>query len=675
MKYRILYIFLGLVANGWASKHSFGQIVLTSPIPQQVVQRNLGDSATCAISGYALYPYQRISLSLAPLSPAGRRTVQITVPQEQLTQGLIRTTLKQQSGWYRLIAIGTRPDGTEDTTTVERVGIGEVFLIAGNSNAMGVQDLGAKSASDNVISFDSVNKHLDAYNITVAKDQPMHAPKFSPLHSDHYAYPAGETSWLWGELGDHIYQRYGTPVLFVNAGWAAANSMNYKEAASGQDTYNHYVGRNWPYRQPYTNIVNSLRYFHSWLGIRAVLWSHGENDAYDLGIDQNSYFDNIKFLIDQSRTDYPQPIPWVIGQSTVTFNENEPYPPVISAQKALGTLVGFNTWPGPNSDTIQVPRPGHGHFENVPNGVQGLTLAAQAWNRSLSDRFFSDMAPFQPQAYLYGGLVPSQTYPGALFAMPFSITIDSLNQLPIVAELLSAQGAFVGYVGEDATSPITIGLPKTLGPGSYRIRLVTKDQRLIGGTSAPFDVVTNGSSNLLTRGLKTNKKTNGTEISWLLSADPGLDKVILRKSVDRIHYSDLHIFGAIENRNNSFVYSYIDTETTHQTVYYEIVYQYQDGSYASGGQVVAFGTPGTDQYTAFPNPVVDQHFYIRPRQEGNQPLFQLYDLQGRVHPIHIDTNAIIGLIKIRPLHPLSTGKYILQIADKHGKSHQSIVFY
>jgi hypothetical protein len=338
------------------------QIVITSPLNNQVNQRSLRDSALVAVTGYAYYPYNSIEVTLDGVSKPGvTQKRQLTAT--ELKRGFFHFELKVKTGWHKLKVNGIRPDGTMDADSVNRFGVGEVFLVAGNSNAMGLPNLGAKSASENVVSFDTVSKFLDKENMTESPDEPMRTPVFSRFLSENFAYPSGETSWLWGELGDLLYQRFGTPVLFFNAAWAAANSKNYQESASGKDTYNRYVdNKYWKNRQPYTNIPLTLQYFNSWLGIRTVLWSHGENDAYHDNIDQVTYFRNIEYLIKRSREDFGFNVPWTIGLSSVTRDFDHPYPLVLQAQAQLASLPGFNTWFGPFTDSIQVPRPPSAHF-------------------------------------------------------------------------------------------------------------------------------------------------------------------------------------------------------------------------------------------------------------------------------------------------------------------------
>jgi hypothetical protein len=654
------------------SKTLSAQVIITSPVNNQVVQRGLTDSASIAITGYAYQPYRSIDIKLEPQSGNTAKATQQTVPEKQVSQGFFRTQIKTRTGWYRLSITATRTDGRQDTASISKVGIGEVFLIAGNSNAMGVQDLGAVSGSENVVSFDTVNKYLNNENITVAFDEPMRSAAFRQFASKNFAYPAGETSWLWGEFGDLLFKRYGTPVLFVNAGWAAASSINYREAASGKDTFNNYVGKNWPYRQPYSNIPNTLRYFNSWLGIRSVIWSHGENDAYHVKIDQASYFGNIQYLIQRTREDFGFNVPWVIGMSTVTRNENKPYPPVIQAQMALGKLKGFNTWLGPDTDTIQVPRPDHGHFENVKGGIQGLTLCAKAWNRSMPDTFFKSIAPIQPRAFIHTGVVPASAFQGSSFTLPFAST--EISATPTYrAELIDQFGRFVVIVGTGNGSPLNINLPIGLLDGSYRIRVVGTNPILVGTTSELFEVNRKHITIGYIRRLTTEERDGKMEISWLMAANPGVRQITLQRSPDHHAYTDLKQFSAIENQTNSGVYAYTDhIEKT--SVYYRIRMDYTNGQTAFSGALAIFRENGPPRFIVFPNPATDQYFFLRPERSGEVFTCSLFDVSGREYTLVADESQVIGLTIIRPVYALAAGMYILKIKTESGTSIQRVVF-
>lgn len=667
----IAWWFLANMLSVVTSSSLHAQLTITSPVNNQVIQRSVKDSAVVAVTGFAYYPYQSLNVRL---SSQGRPDRVLEFPPGQLTQGFFNMQIKAGKGWHRLLVTGTRHDGRRDTVSVNRVGIGEVFLIAGNSNAMGLPNLGAIGGSENVITIDTVNKYLNSDIITVAVDEPLRSPAFTQFTSERFSYPAGETSWLWAELGDLIYKRYGTPVLFLNAGWANANSVNYQEAASGKDTENYYVGKKWPYRQPYTNVVNTLKYFHSWLGIRSVIWSHGENDAYYFNVNQTTYQNNIQYLIQKARQDFGFNVPWVIGISTVAPNFNKPYMPVNQAQKNLANMKGFNTWQGADTDTVQVPRPAHGHFENIAGGVQGLSLAAKAWNRSLPDTFFRAIIPIQPGVFIHTGAVPAQAFPGASFTLPYTIADTAREALTLQAELLTESGEFVAIVGTGKNSPLVIKLPVVLGDGTYKIRLAGTNPIRVGTVSEVIDVRKKYSKVGFIRHLNAEKKDSKVDVSWMMTANPGIRQITLQRSTDTRSYTDIHSFSAAENGVQSGVYAFSDSHTENGAVFYRIRMEFGDGRSELSGAIAVFGENPPPTFVIFPNPVTRQYFFLRLQDSETDFTCALYDMTGKQHPIQTDNTQIIGLTEVTPLYSLPPGIYVLKIVVGTNVITQRVVF-
>ncbi|MEO6685260.1 MAG: sialate O-acetylesterase [Dyadobacter sp.] len=649
----------------------YAQLIISTPVNNQIFQRDENGFANIAITAYAHFPYSRIEARLIPDKNNSHNGKAFSFTSDQIKQGFLYTSLQAETGWYRLEIIGYGDKGIVDSTSVARVGIGEVFVVTGNSNAMGIVDLGAKNASDQVISFNALNKTLNPENITVAADEPMQMPEYAPITAKSNIFPSGETSWYWGELGDMISKKLNTPVLFLNAAWAAANSENYRDGATGKDAFNIYVGKYWPNRQPYSNVVNTLRYFNSSLGLRAVLWSHGENDA-QLNFTEENYFNNIKTLIENSRRDSGYPAPWIIARNSVSSSLPNPTSAVKNAQIRLSTLPNFNTYPGPNLDTVQIPRPSQGHFENITGGKQGLTLAATAWNRILTDSLFKSVIPLQPKFAIHTGLVPAKVFPGASFTLPYNSTGSTTNN--VQAELMDETGKFVRLVGTGSANLANIKIPADIPDGHYRIRLSAINPILPGSISGLFLVNKNYNKIEFINTIAARKADNSIIVSWHVAANPLLKKMVLQKTVDGEKYSDLAGFDALDNQIHSNIFSYTDNNVTNESFYYRIKGEGINGeiSYSTVLAILKEGTP--PNFVVFPNPVTQQQFYLRPDSMETDIQCSIFDIRGREHPIVVSDSEIIGLLSIRPVHNLPTGNYILKIVSKSGVNTQLIIF-
>lgn len=647
------------------------QLVITSPARNLVMQRNASGTATITVSAYAHYPYSSVTATLAPIEGNTQPAQDHLFTADQTTQGFLNTTFAASTGWYKLKLIGTAADGIIDSAIVDRVGIGEVFLITGNSNAMGLPGLGSKNATSNVISFNATNKTLNHENITVAPDGPMPAPQFTVLTHENLIFPNGETSWYWGELGDMLFKKWKTPVLFFNAAWAAANAENYRDAASGKDAYNLYVGKYWPNRQPYSNIVNTMRYMTASTGIRAVLWSHGENDA-QLGFKEEDYFNGIKTLIQNSRRDAGYQVAWYLARNSASNSKPDPYLPVLNAQNRLITTSGLNVFQGPYLDTIQIPRPVSGHFENVSGGIQGLTLAATAWNRSLADSAIRKTVPVRPAYTLHPGVTPSRMHARATFILPYHTTGKAPDTLRIGAEVMDDQGNFAGIADITAVTPLTVRLPSGLANGIYRLRLTGLNPVLPGSLSGPFYIDRAHKTIEYVNNISARIVGQSLHIAWVTAPVPGLQQMVLQKTTDGINYGDLQSFTPPAN-GQSGVFGFTDSNPGTNTAFYRVRMEYSDAEATHSTIVTVFRNGAPASWTIFPNPVTRQQFFVMP-SESREVQYRLFDAAGREHPILTSEREAVGLTSIRPYYPLPAGKYILQIGSSDQISTRNIIF-
>jgi hypothetical protein len=659
---------LFLLFNGITSLYA--QLAITLPVNNQVMQRNAAGTANIAITAYAHFPYSRITAFLTPVEGNIHKQKQLIFDQDQVGQGFLRTTINAETGWYQLKIIGYSDEGITDSIMVPRIGVGEVFLVTGNSNAMGLPGLGAKSSSPQVISMNMTNKTLNNENITVAPDEPMQLPQFEILKNDNYIFPNGETSWYWGELGEMLFKRWGTPVLFFNAAWAAANSENYRDAASGKDAYNLYVGKFWPNRQPYSNIINTVRYFASWTGMRAVLWSHGENDA-QLAFKENDYFNYIRTLIENSRFDTGYNIPWFIARNSASNTQKDPYLPILNAQNRLTEIRNFNAFKGPYLDTIQIPRPVSGHFENVTGGMQGLTLAASSWNRSLADSTIKKTIAYQPAFTIHTGVTPALLYPGASFSLPFGTVGNVTGEVTFQAELLDTAGKFVDYAGTGTRSPLTVQLPASLPDGVYQIRVTATKPILPGNVSKEFYVSKSYSKIEFVNNIAARIEDEHIYVSWLIAADPSLKQMTLQKTTDGANYNDLQSFTSAGNVSG--VYGYKDNNPGSGSIFYRLKMEYSNGNTAYSIIITLFLSGAPPEFVVFPNPVTNQQFYLK-APAGQVFQCSLFDAAGREHPIYQSDREAIGLITVRPFYPLPAGVYILKLVNETGSDTQRVLF-
>lgn len=94
-------------------------------------------------------------------------------------------------------------------------------------------------------SFNAWNRFWNKNDVLESADQPFPHPTFTPLADTSLVFPTGQTAWCWGELGDHLADRYGVPVAFFNAAIPATVAENWSRTAAGQEAVNIFNSKLW----------------------------------------------------------------------------------------------------------------------------------------------------------------------------------------------------------------------------------------------------------------------------------------------------------------------------------------------------------------------------------------------------------------------------------------------
>jgi hypothetical protein len=364
------------------SSTCFSQIQISYPLERSVFQRNNQNTSLVNISGNFDGELDKVEARLVPVKAnQGVQTNWITIATKP-EGGYFVGTLQGQGGWYTLQLRGWLNENIVSQGSVNRVGIGEVFVIAGQSNAEGVLDYGAKP---------SVDDRVNCFNYRVTDnlwDFPYFS-SFSHIEANTMIGPKGQGAWCWGELGDYLAQRLNVPIFFLNAAYGGSSSENWYSSALGKPTENAfhqpYIGG-----APYSSLRISLQFYASYLGVRGVLWEQGEDDSET---NEDVYYNNLKTIIERSRTDANKNLSWVVCRASLNdFANVHVNPSVIKAQDRIISSIP-NVFEGPYTDSIQVPRVEGVHFKNI-GGNEGISALAKAWSIKLNDNFFSKSIPF-----------------------------------------------------------------------------------------------------------------------------------------------------------------------------------------------------------------------------------------------------------------------------------------
>jgi hypothetical protein len=372
---------------------SNAQMSIEIPYEKTVFQRNNNNTGNIHITGTLGQDADRVEGRLIPrMANQGQQTEWKEI--DGIIDGQSFTgTIEGQGGWYRLEVRAVLNGQVTFSKSVEKVGIGEVFIIAGQSNAQGDGKLSnAKSSNDErVLAFEP--NYFD-HNTALIKNFPnfLSIEKFTNISSNTNIGPLGYTAWCWGELGDLLVKKLNVPVLFYNTALSGTTTENWLSSISGKDTYHVVTGVKFEKFMPYHALRRTIHSLLSIYGVRSILWHQGESDAISR-VSEQTYFNNMKDLIQESRNNIGEKIPWVVARVSRYQGSNNQN--IINGQnKVISDLESI--WQGPTTDDIQPSRPDGAHFENN-NTLSGLSLLADAWNNSLTNQFFTQITPILPK--------------------------------------------------------------------------------------------------------------------------------------------------------------------------------------------------------------------------------------------------------------------------------------
>jgi hypothetical protein len=370
------------------SQAALAQIQVSFPTSRAVLQRDNANRATIRITGYYTASVTRVEARLQARDGQGSSIDWQTI-QNSPTGGVYAGDLTGSGGWYNLEVRGMNGDQqVGNPTVIERVGIGEVFIIAGQSNAQGIHQTAPNPLNDRV---NCVNYRYPDNGFP--NDPPT--PVFTQLDnsSGFSIAPRGVGSWCWGQLGDLLVKRLNVPVMFFNAAFTGTSVQNWSDSApEGGVAYG--PGGAYPARQPYINLKVALQYYANMLGLRAVLWHQGETDNL-LDTQTTQYLNRLQAVITQARRDYNRSMPWVVARASYGDNIGKVDQQVINAQNLVISSTA-SVFEGPNTDAIQVPRKRPPLEDDLHFDYNGLVDVANAWNTSLNDSFFQNATPVGP---------------------------------------------------------------------------------------------------------------------------------------------------------------------------------------------------------------------------------------------------------------------------------------
>ncbi len=337
-------IFAGLIVLGLCGPSVLAAdpaaLSLSTPTECQVFQRARLESGAILI---VCTPPDGVDglearLSLASPAYAGKATDWTPLSLQQGPSGVVSGELPAlPGGWYRLEVRAMKGRDVLAQGVVGKVGVGEVFVTAGQSNSANFGQKRQSARDDRVVYF-------DGKSFVQARD---------PIPG---GFGGGGSPWAL--LGDLLVQRWKVPVAFRSA------TLTYTPVAMWLPDAKH---------KQYATLVERVKQFGP-RGVRAVLWHQGESDSL-AKTTAEQYRDRLSTVIRSMRKDIGYDVDWFVAQASFhPGSTREREAPVAEGQKLL--WESKICLPGPVTDDLLGKANRH---DGVHFSEAGLKIHAQRW--------------------------------------------------------------------------------------------------------------------------------------------------------------------------------------------------------------------------------------------------------------------------------------------------------
>jgi hypothetical protein len=352
-------------------------INLIAPLDFQVVQRSRLDTARVMVVGsIAAAPGDTPISYTLEMRVMGTLTSQ-ALPQEwrplpyDSRTGAFRDDFNLPAGgWYRM-EVRALHQGTQiASAAVEHVGVGEVFVVAGQSNSANYGEEKQNTTSGLVAAFDGTKWQLandPEPGATGKKGSFM--PLFGDEMAEHFHVPIGIVATGVGATSVREWLPAGTRLTRL-----PPLTRNVVTNSEGQWEVSGKIFQNFTTRM--TQLGTN--------GFRAVLWHQGESDANQMDPDRTLpgrlYVQNLEQLIRDSSRAIGWTPSWFVAQ--VSYHPTNSVSPDIRDAQTTVCKSGLAV-PGPDTDTLtgdMREKDGTGiHFS-----AKGLKAHAHLWFEKVS---------------------------------------------------------------------------------------------------------------------------------------------------------------------------------------------------------------------------------------------------------------------------------------------------
>ncbi|NBA88037.1 hypothetical protein GVN16_19860, partial [Emticicia sp. CRIBPO] len=263
----------------------------------------------------------------------------------------INSFINVNQGWYLAqLIISLKNGGGEFIAAHIKFGIGDTFIIAGQSNARGFHGGWDRfsDGSGELISYDNTlnnsmlpdaSRVIGAFKLLVTSESveanksnreyfkskilnggmPFFRPfikldLYNPYSTEnginYYErgiYPFGLASWCWAPFGKKYIETYQIPVQFFNTAIDGSNISEWQKGAAPKAGF---------YNNMYDGLFSLIQFQGNILGHKAILWHQGESDV-QIGTSNSNYKTKLESLVNNLQNDYD---PWQPGRVWAPLN-------------------------------------------------------------------------------------------------------------------------------------------------------------------------------------------------------------------------------------------------------------------------------------------------------------------------------------------------------------------
>ena len=357
---------------------------ITAPANRLVFQRNLAGSAVIPVAGSCAWPGATMEARFVEVATgqAGTWTALGTVQPDFSYRG----QLVASAGWYSL-EVRARGGETSATATVERVGVGEVFVVVGHSVAHG-GDINLPGAEDDRVSTIALpTGDMETQRQYKFTGDARFLPELVGRHFEANVQPApsGRGTYFWAAFAEHVAHAQNVPVLLLNAAFGGTSLEHWAKSARSEPFFHPFV--NASIRMPYIQLHHALTKYGAVTGLRAILADQGQNDWPEK--DEDKIVANYKAWIAQARQDAGFP------NLAIVVNRQSPPDGFGQIRRVQERIIKEYPYcfPGADYDTLAK----EDTVDRIHLSASGARKAARLWAEALDGNFFKAATPWQPK--------------------------------------------------------------------------------------------------------------------------------------------------------------------------------------------------------------------------------------------------------------------------------------